>query len=338
MQLVKSDNQNYLNAKKEAHLPKKVKVEIASKRKQNTYLRFTIAAVNPVDKDKKFLGDFKDTMTVITEVVDSRTIILPMSGVSQNHIKAVLDLQHITNTRYLARYIENLWIKGDQPTTFKLLLGHNKPTINFSFDQLIEKVVELGSKIKLCNIQSAKVSCVGWMIGSSPKQDTQLYAKLYNNHPKLMNYDIDCKIVLVKMTPSKRYTRETASRAMFIYTDKVSHKAVKKGLKNIYNKKRPPHHPSTDYPDGRAMKLVPGNFGLPTALLLTADQKLKFIQRKSIQIGVNKTFKNNGVRISGLLKADVQVEIDNLSVNGAKTADHDNQVKRRFQDSHDLRC
>jgi len=115
------------------------------------------------------------------------------------------------------------------------------------------------------------------MIGSSPRQDTQLFANFYNNHPKLKNYNIDCKIDLVKMTPSGRYTGETAARAMFIYIDKLSHEAVEKGLKSIYNKKCPPHHPSTSYPDGRAMKLVPGNFGLPTALLPTADQKLKFI-------------------------------------------------------------
>ena len=110
------------------------------------------------------------------------------------------------------------------------------------------------------------------MIGSSPKHDTQLYASLFSQHPKLMNYDIDCKIDLVKMTPSKRYTRETAARAMFIYTDKASHEEVEKGLKSIYNKRCPPHHPSTNYPDDRAMKLVPRNFGLPTALLPTADQ------------------------------------------------------------------
>ena len=216
-------------------------------------------------------------MIVITEVVNSRTIILPMPGVSQNHTKAVPDIQHIANTRTLSWYTENLWIKADQPTTFKLLLGHNELTINFSSDQLIEKLVEFEFQIKVCNIQSLKVSCVGWRIGSSPRQDIQLFENLYNNHPKLKNYNIDCKIDLVKTTPSERFTRETAARAMFIYTDKVSHKEVKKGLKSIYNKRRPPHHPSTGYLDDCAMKLVPGNFGLPKALLPTADQKSKFI-------------------------------------------------------------
>ena len=131
---------------------KNVKVEIASTRKLNTYFCFTSAAVEPIKKDKKFLSIFKDTMTVVTEVVDSRTIILLMPGVSQNHIKAVLYVQHVVNTRYLARYTENLWIKGDQLTTFKLLLGHNQPTINFSSNQLIEKLVKLGSQSKVYNI------------------------------------------------------------------------------------------------------------------------------------------------------------------------------------------
>lgn len=75
----------------------------------------------------------------------------------------------------------------------------------------------------------------------------------------------------------------------------------------MYNKKRPPHHPSTSYSDGCAMKLVPGNFDFATSLLPTQDQKLKFICRKNIQIGVNKIFKNNSVRVMGLLEADVQV-------------------------------
>ena len=68
------------------------------------------------------------------------------------------------------------------------------------------------------------------------------------------------------------------------------------------------------------MKLVPGNFGLATSILPTQDQKAKFIQRKNIQIKVNKIFKNNPVRIQGLLKADVRVPIKNPSVNGSQTA------------------
>ena len=45
---------------------------------------------------------------------------------------------------------------------------------------------------------------------------------------------------------------------------------------------------------------------------------MKFICRKNIQIGVNKTIKSNAVRILDLLEADVQVPIDNHSINGAK--------------------
>lgn len=149
-------------------------------RKLNIYFRVTIAAVEPIEKDKNFLNIFKDTMTVVTEVVDSRTIILPIPGVSENHTQAILDVQHLAISRHLSWYTDNLWIKGNQPTTFKLLLGHNEPTINFSSDQLVAKLVELGSQLKVCNIKSTKISYIGWFIGSSPKQDTQLYTTLFN--------------------------------------------------------------------------------------------------------------------------------------------------------------
>lgn len=151
-----------------------------------------------------------------------------MPGISEHHTEAILDVTSIVNTSHLARYTENLWIKRDQPTSFKLLLGHDEPTINFSSNQLLTKLVDLGSQVKLYNIQLAKTSCVGCLIGSSPSQDTQMYSTLLKNNPKLMNYNIDCKIDLVKMTPSKKYQRETAARAMFVYTDEKSHKVVLK--------------------------------------------------------------------------------------------------------------
>ena len=251
--------------------------------KQNTFFHFTIPAVEPTDKDKKFLKIFKETFIVLTKVVDNRTIILPISGVSEHHNEAILDVTHLANIHHLGQYIEHLLIKSDQPTTFKLFLGYNKASINFTSDQLAAKLIKLGLQVKLCNIQSAKVSCVGWVIESSPKQDSQLYVKLYSNHPKVMNYNIDCKIDLVKMSLSEKYTRETVTRAIFIYIDKKSHKAVKKGLKGVYNKPRLPHHQSTSYPDGRVMKLVSENFVLATSILLTQDHKLKFIWRKNIK-------------------------------------------------------
>ena len=134
----------------------KVKVEITSQRKLNTYFFIMIPEVEPIKKDKKFLKIFKGTITVVTEVVDSRTTILLMPGVSEHHIKAILDVTHLANARYIARYTDNFQIKGNQPTTFKLLLGHNKATISFSSNQLAAKLVKLGSQVNCVTFNPQK--------------------------------------------------------------------------------------------------------------------------------------------------------------------------------------
>ena len=61
--------------------------------------------------------------------------------------------------------------------------------------------------------------------------------------------------------------------------DKKATMRLKK-LKDIYNKPGPPHHPSTAYPNGRAMEFVPGNFDLATSTGSTQDQRETFTCRK----------------------------------------------------------
>ena len=137
---------------------------------------------------------------------------------------------------------------------------------------------------------------------------------------RLYNYDIDCKLELVRLSPSERYVRDNAARALFIYCEEEKLEAVSNGLKAIYNKRRPAHHPGTDYPDGRAMKFVPGNFGLPTSIGPTQEQRKDFNRKKGIQIDTNEVFRSNVVRINGLLEADVAISIQNPAAHGTKSA------------------
>ena len=150
--------------------------------------------------------------------------------------------------------------------------------------------------------------------------DPQFMAELYRINPKLKNYDLDCKFELVKMSPNERYNRETGARAMFIYCEEGNQEDVSKALKSIYNKRRPPHHPGTLYPDGRALKFVPGNYGLATTIGPTQAQQQLFIKRKEIQIEVCQTARTHKIRINGLLEADISVPIDNPAVNGVQSA------------------
>ena len=122
------------------------------------------------------------------------------------------------------------------------------------------------------------------------------------------------------MSPNERYVRDNAARALFIYCEEEKLEAVSNGLKAIYNKPRPAHHPGTDYPDGRAMKFVPGNFGLATSIGPTQEQQKDFNRRKSIQIDVCKIARSNTVRINGLLKADVAIPIKNPAAHGVQSA------------------
>lgn len=87
-----------------------------------------------------------------------------------------------------------------------------------------------------------------------------------DEHPILVGASlyVDCRIELVKMTTSKKYTRETATREMFVYTDEKSLEVVYKELRNTYIKKCPVHHPSTVYLDRRTLMFILGNFGLST--------------------------------------------------------------------------
>ena len=122
------------------------------------------------------------------------------------------------------------------------------------------------------------------------------------------------------MTPNERYVRENSARAMFIYCEEGNQEAVSKALKAIYNKKRLPHHPGTLYPDGRAMKFVPGNYGLTTSIGPTQAQRQLFIKRKEIQIEVCETARTHKIRINGLLEADISVPINNPAVNDVQFA------------------
>ena len=107
---------------------------------------------------------------------------------------------------------------------------------------------------------------------------------------------------------------------MFIYCKEEDQEKVTNALKSIYNKRRPPHHPGTSYPDGRAMKFVPGNYGLATTIGPTQDERELFIKRKSIQIAVCQTARTHKIRINGLLEADVSVQITNPAANGVRFA------------------
>ena len=275
--------------------------------------------IPPLSEIKGFLKAFKKTFSVLSEV-DRKLIILPKPGSSDN-ISAITNPENLGSVSQLRRLTaEKIWIRPDVPTPLTLLIGHEEKAINFTCDQVVTKLAVFEASIKICNIQSLEQAYVGWLLGSHPGMDPQHMTETLRVNPRLCNYDIDCKFDLVKMSPNERYVRDNAARAMFIYCEEEKQEDVSNSLIAIYNKKRPAHHPGTDYPDGRAMKFVPGNFGLPTSIGPTQEQRKDFNRRKGIQIDINEIARSNVVRINGLLEADVAISIQNPAAHGTQSA------------------
>ena len=313
---VPSQSTNYLNGKKQVRPPKQAKTDPKNKQKNTTFFCITVTAGPDV---KSFLKAFRRIFDIVTEV-DKKAIILPKPD-SPDGVAAITNPETVTTSRHLSRFTaENLWVRPEIPTAITLLIGHDEKAIDFISDQFSVNLSEFEASIKICNIQSLNQVCLGWMIGSYPEMDPQFMAELYRINPKLKNYDLDCKFELVKMSPNEKYNKETAARAMFIYCKEEDQENVTNALKSLYNKRCPPHHPGTSYPDGRAMKFVPGNYGLATTIGPTQAERELFIKRKQIQIGVCQTARTHKIRINGLLEADVSVPINNPAVNGVRFA------------------
>lgn len=130
---------------------------------------------------------FKDTFVILAHV-DKIIFILSMAGVSDPHTTAISDASLLVNARHIGCFTNKLQIKPDQPTAFNLFIGHEANSINFISDQTVRKLAKIGSEIKLCNIQSVKTKCFDWMMGSSPKMDTQHGQKSHNAVEKIKGY------------------------------------------------------------------------------------------------------------------------------------------------------
>ena len=81
-------------------------------------------------------------------------------------------------------YVDQLIIGEEMPTTAKVLVGHDMPSVVFNSLEVAQKVDELDGAVRVCPIQSSKVVVVGylgdpprpWMFNIGPNITTSVHA------------------------------------------------------------------------------------------------------------------------------------------------------------------
>ena len=88
-------------------------------------------------------------------------------------------------------------------TTVKVFVSLDLPATVFNWIEFAKVTDDIDGAVAVCVVQSSKVVKTGYVLGSRKAMVDSRWCKLYNNHPKLNNIDVQVSSHYIKDLTNK---------------------------------------------------------------------------------------------------------------------------------------
>ena len=155
---------------------------------------------------------------------------------SLNPIFLWMNVQLLSSILWARLYVDRVWFKEGEPTTFKVFVGQNLLAAAFNLIEFAKDADDLDGAVFVCVIQSSTVVKAGYLLGSRKTINDNHWWQHYNNYPKLNNMDVEVKPHSIKDLNNGPWDPKNNIHAAHILCSVEDKKGVNKQTISLYKK------------------------------------------------------------------------------------------------------